>query len=169
MMIIQRDWHLANNHSQEPASCNDHLSPPRYPSHLCEDPDSILQTFLEQFVLASLLWMRIQMVVMQASIQQIRYFSVTIPCVTRRSMHGKGRWSSRLRRRRAPSRGCTQGWTWAKSAISSTWLIVITSGISPGASSFGLSFGPLWEEKRQNWIQMYFKVFLLFNQLRSKT
>ena len=32
---------------------------------------------------------------------------------------------------------------WAKSVISSTWLIVITSGISPGASSFGLSFGPL--------------------------
>ena len=49
-MIIQRIWPLANDFLEGPALVNDHLSP-RLPSHLCQDPDSILQTFLEQFVL----------------------------------------------------------------------------------------------------------------------
>ena len=96
----------------------------------------------------------------------LRYFSVTILCVTRRSMHGKGRWSSRLRRRRAPSRGCTPEWTWAKSVISST------SGWSSSPLASLQVLLPLvshlvCSEKRkwQNWIQ----VFLLFNQLRGKT
>ena len=179
-MIILRDQPLANDHLEWPASCkwssgvagllqmiirtgrplaNDHLSPL---SPLSPLPGSRFNLADLSWTICSLLWRGIQMVVMQASIQRIRYFSVTIPCVTRRSMHGKGRWSSRLRRRRAPSRGCTPGWTWAKSVILSTWLIVITSGISPGASSFGLSFGPLWEEKRAKLISNVFQTISPF-------
>ena len=49
-MIIQRIWPLANDFLEGPALVNDHPSP-RLPSHLCQDPDSISWTFLEQFVL----------------------------------------------------------------------------------------------------------------------
>ena len=51
-MIIQRIWPLANDFLEGPAVANDHPSP-RLPSHLCQDPDSILWTFLEQFVLVN--------------------------------------------------------------------------------------------------------------------
>ena len=45
-MFIGRSWPLANDHPEGPASC--------HPSHLCQDPDSISRTFLEQFVLVLL-------------------------------------------------------------------------------------------------------------------
>ena len=76
-MSIRRIWALANDHLEDVPSCKwssvrsgysykwssggtsllqiDHPSP-RHPNHLSQDPDSILRTFLEQFVLIGLGW-----------------------------------------------------------------------------------------------------------------
>ena len=59
-MIIQRDWALANDHPEGATSCESSsrvarllqmiICHPRHPSQLCQDPHSISQTFLGQFV-----------------------------------------------------------------------------------------------------------------------
>ena len=64
-MIIQRDWALANDHPEGAASCGSSsrvarllqmiIRHPRHPSHLCQDPNSISRTFLEQLVLVNLI------------------------------------------------------------------------------------------------------------------
>ena len=60
-MIIQRDRPFANDHPEDLASCKWSsggtsllqmiIRHPRHLCYLCQDPDSISQTFLEQFVL----------------------------------------------------------------------------------------------------------------------
>ena len=60
-MIIQRIWPLAYDHTEDLASCKWSsggtgllqmiIRHPRHPYHLSQDPDSILRTFLELFVL----------------------------------------------------------------------------------------------------------------------
>ena len=60
-IIIQRGWPPAKDHTEGPASCKWSSGgtgllkiifyQPRHSSHLCQDPDSISRTFLEQFVL----------------------------------------------------------------------------------------------------------------------
>ena len=60
-MIIWRDRPFANDHPEDPASCKWSFGGTSllqmiichscHPSHLCQDPDSILRTFLELFLL----------------------------------------------------------------------------------------------------------------------
>ena len=71
-MIIQRDWPLANNQPEGPASYKWSswgtgllqiiFRNPRHPIHLCQYPDSISRTQLEQFVLVSSIFASLQFI-----------------------------------------------------------------------------------------------------------
>ena len=53
-MIIRRGQPLANEHQEGPALLQVIIRHPCRPSHLCQDPDSIPQTFLDPIVLVDL-------------------------------------------------------------------------------------------------------------------
>ena len=67
-MIIWMSRPLANDHPESPTFCKWSSGGagllqiitwhPCHPSQLCQDPDSISRTFLEQFVLVSTMWMQ---------------------------------------------------------------------------------------------------------------